>query len=113
MERVESGLDAFLEWQDRLKRFESSGLPIDVFCQQEKVCRTQLAQWLRTLRGAAAQGEDRSENEPAFTSVTVKAHFIEILLPGGGMVRLSAGIQRALLLDVIRLVSTVLQESRS
>ena len=35
------------------------------------------------------------------------------LLPGGGLVRLSAGIDRTLLLDVIRSVSTVLEESRS
>jgi hypothetical protein len=113
MERVESGLDAFLSWQDRLKRFESSGMPIDVFCQQEKVCRTEFAKWLRTLRGTAGEEENRSAEGPAFASVTVKSHFIEILLPGGGLVRLSAGIQRTLLLDVIRQVSTVLQESRS
>ena len=111
MERVESGLDTFLSWRDRLQRFESSGLPIEEFCQQEEVCRTQLAKWLRILRGTT--GESVSVEGAAFASVTVKAHFIEILLPGGGLVRLSAGIQRALLLDVIRQVSTVLQESRS
>ena len=110
MERVESGLDTFLSWQDRLKRFESSGLPIEEFCQQEEVSRTQLAKWLRLLRGTS----DRSEQDrSAFASVTVKSHFIEILLPGGGLVRLSVGIQRSLLLDVIRQVSTVLQESQS
>ena len=110
MERIESGLEAFLKWQDRLKRFESSGMPIEEFCQQEELCRTEFAKWLRTLRGSA----DHSEKDgPAFASVTVKSHFIEILLPGGGLVRLSAGIQRALLLDVIRQVSTVLQESQS
>ena len=37
----------------------------------------------------------------------------ERLLPGGGRVRLSAGIDRAVLLDVIRVVSTVLVESPS
>ena len=45
---------------------------------------------------------------PTFVPVTVKAQFIEILLPGGGLVRLSAGIQQSLLMDVVRLVSTVL-----
>ena len=43
----------------------------------------------------------------------LEAGFIEILLPGGGLVRLSAGIDRALLIDVIRSVSTVLEETRS
>ncbi len=115
MELPVSGLDAFLEWQERLKRFESSGLSIDAFCRQEDVGRSQFAQWLlavrgKSLRDAAGEKETRS---PAFVPVTVKAQFIEILLPGGGLVRLSASIDRAVLLDVIRLISTVLQESQS
>ncbi len=43
--------------------------------------------------------------------VTVKANMVEILLPGGGRVRMSAGIDRAVLLDIIRIVSTLPQES--
>jgi len=114
MERPVSGLDAFLEWQERLKRFESSGLSIDAFCRQEEVRRTQFAQWLLALRGKpAVEGETGSAEGPAFVPVTVKAQFIEILLPGGGLVRLSASVDRALLMDVIRLVSTVLKESPS
>jgi hypothetical protein len=74
--------------------------------------------WLQTLkkkprRQAAIEGEIRSAERPAFVPVTVNANMIEILLPGGGRVRLSAGIDRAVLLDVIRLVSTVLVESPS
>ncbi len=118
MEHPVSGLDAFLEWQERLRRFESSGLSIDAFCRQEDVGRSQFGQWLLALRGkpfreAAVDRETRSAEGPAFVPVTVKAQFIEILLPGGGLVRLSAGIDRGLLMDVIRLVSTVLQESQS
>jgi hypothetical protein len=113
MEHAVSGLDAFLEWQDRLKRFDSSGMPIEAFCQQEEVCRTQLAQWLGALRGTAGEGEGQPAEGPAFVPVTVKAQFIEILLPGGGLVRLSAGIQQSLLMDIVRLVSTVLEESQS
>ena len=59
------------------------------------------------------EGETRSADRPAFVPVTVNANMIEILLPGGGRVLLSAGIDRAVLLDVIRLVSTVLVESQS
>jgi hypothetical protein len=59
------------------------------------------------------KGETRSAERPAFVPVTVNANMIEILLPGGGRVRLSAGIDRAVLLDVIRVVSTVLVESPS
>ena len=118
MERPLSGRDVFCEWQERLKRFEASGLSIDVFCRQEDVRRSTFMDWLQTLkkeprRQAAMEGETRSAERPAFVPVTVNANMIDILLPGGGRVRLSAGIDRAVLLDVIRLVSTVLVESPS
>jgi transposase-like protein len=118
MERALSGRDEFCEWQERLKRFETSGLSIDAFCRQEDVGRSTFIDWLQTLkkeprRQTAMKGETRSAERPAFVPVTVKANMIEILLPGGGRVRLSAGIDRAVLLDVIRLVSTVLVESQS
>ena len=44
MERIESGLDAFVAWQERLQRLESSGLPLDKFCQEEEVSRTRLVE---------------------------------------------------------------------
>ena len=118
MERAVSGRDEFCEWQERLKRFETSGLSIDAFCRQEDVGRSTLMDWLQTLkkeplRQAAVKGETRSAERPAFAPVTVNANMIEILLPGGGRVRLSAGIDGTVLLDVIRLVSTVLVESQS
>ena len=118
MERPQSGRDEFREWQERLKRFEASGLSIDAFCRQEDVGRSRFVDWLQTLRKdpvrqAVVEGETRSAKIPAFAPVTVNSHLIEILLPGGGRVRLSAGIERAVLLDVIRIVSTVLQESPS
>jgi hypothetical protein len=118
MERALSGRDDFGEWQERLKRFEASGLSIDALCRQEEVDRATFMDWLQTLRKeprrqTAMSGETRSAERPAFAPVTVNAHLIEILLPGGGRVRLSAGIERAVLLDVIRIVSTVLQESQS
>ena len=118
MERPLRGRDEFCEWQERRKRFEASGLSIDAFCRQEDVGRSTFMDWLQTLkkeplRQAAVEGETRSAKIPAFAPVTVNSHLIEILLPGGGRVRLSAGIERAVLLDVIRIVSTVLQESPS
>jgi len=88
---------------------------LDAFCREEDVGRSQFADWLSALRvkEAAGEKETRSGVEPAFVPVTVKAQFIEILLPGGGLVRLSAGVDRAVLVDVIRLISTVLVESQS
>jgi hypothetical protein len=43
-------LDAYLEWQERLKRVESSGLSIDVFCQREDVRQSTFVEWLRVLK---------------------------------------------------------------
>ena len=118
MERALSGRDEFREWQERLKRFEASGLSIDAFCRQEAVGRSTFMDWLQTLkkkprRQAAMKEETRSAEKPAFVPVTVNASMIEILLPGGGRVRMSAGIDRAVLLDIIRIVSTLPQESPS
>ncbi len=117
MARPVSGRDVW-EWQERLKRFEASGLSIDAFCRREDVGRSTLMDWLQTLKKeplsqATVEGETRSTERPAFVPVTVNANMIDILLPGGGRVRLSAGIDRTVLLDVIRLVSTVLVESQS
>jgi len=74
--------------------------------------------WLQTLRKdpfrqAAVEGKTRPAKTPAFAPVTVNSHMIEILLPGGGRVRMSAGIDRAVLLDIIRIVSALAQESPS
>ncbi len=116
MEGPVSGLEAYSEWQERLKRFESSGLSIDVFCQQEDVDQSTFLDWLRVLKREQFRppSEARSAAEgPAFVPVTVKANMIEILLPGGGLVRLSAGIDRAVLLDIIRIISALPQESPS
>ena len=116
MEGPLNGRDKFREWQERLKRFEASGLSIDAFCRQEDVGRSTFMDWLQTLRKephrqATVGGETRSAERPAFVPVTVKANMVEILLPGGGRVRMSAGIDRAVLLDIIRIVSTLPQES--
>ena len=115
MEGPVSGLEMYLEWQERLKRFESSELSIDVFCQQEDVRQSAFLDWLRVLKSERLRppGETRSAEGPAFVPVTVRSGSIEILLPGGGLVRLSAGVDRALLMDVIRLIATILQESQS
>jgi len=118
MERPLSGRDVFWEWQERLKRFEASGLSIDAFCRQEDVGRSTFMDWLQTLkkephRQAAVEGETRSAEKPAFAPVTVNANMIEVLLPGGGRVRMSAGIDRAVLLDIIRIVSALPQGSLS
>jgi hypothetical protein len=108
-------MDAYLEWQERLKRFESSDLSMEAFCQQEDVGRSTFVDWLRILKKEQLEqaGETRAAERPSFVPVTVKTNMIEILLPGAARVRMSAGIDRAVLLDIIRIVSTLPQESPS
>ena len=115
MEDPVSGADAYSEWQERLERFESSALSIDVFCQQEEVGQTTFLDWLRVLKGEQFRppAETRSAKDLPFVPITVKAKVIEILLPGGGLVRLAASIDRTLLLDIIRAIGTLQQESPS
>jgi hypothetical protein len=115
MEQPVSGADAYLEWQERLKRFESSGLSIDVFCQQEDVGQSAFLDWLRLLKREQFRppAESRSAEDLPFVPVTVRASSIEILLPGGGLIRLAASIDRTLLMDIIRAIGTLQQESPS
>jgi hypothetical protein len=105
--------NAYSEWQERLKRFEASGLSIDVFCQQEGVGQSTFLDWLRVLKREQFRppAETRSAENLAFVPVTVRASSIEILFPGGGLVRLSASIDPTLLMDIIRVIGTLQQES--
>ncbi len=110
MEQPVSGADTYLEWQERLKRFESSDLSIDLFCQQEDVRQSTFLDWLRVLTTEPLRPAETGSAE-GFVPVTVRSGSIEILLPGGGLVRLSAGIDRALLMDIVSLIGTLLRES--
>ena len=115
MKSPAGGVNAYAEWQERLKRFEASGLPIDVFCQQEDVGQSTFLDWLRVLKKEQFRppAETRPAESLAFVPVTVRASSIEILLPGGGLVRLSASIDPKLLMDIIRVIGTLQQESPS
>jgi len=113
MEQPVSGADTYLEWRERLKRFESSDLSIDLFCQQEDVRQATLLDWLRVLTTEQLRPAGETGSAEEFVPVTVRSGSIEILLPGGGLVRLSAGIDRALLMDIVRLIGTLLRESPS
>ena len=74
MEEPVSGADAYSEWQERLQRFESSGLSIDVFCQQEDVDQSAFLDWLRVLRREQFRppAETRSTEDLPFVPVTVR-----------------------------------------
>ncbi len=120
MERPVSGQEAFLEWQDRLKRFEASEMSLDAFCQQENTTRAKFVDWLLVLKhkppqptAVESEAEEESAGGPAFVPVSVKASAVEIELPNGGRVRLPASIGRAVLTEIIRIVGDLPQETQA
>ncbi len=116
MGRPPSDLDDYLQWQDLLDRFKSSGMPIEPFCLQEGISRSSFYRWKRRLNCGAgdlppAENVDRDRSdataEAAFVPITLKASPVEIELPNGGVVRLPLGVGQAVLADAIRAVGAL------
>jgi hypothetical protein len=109
-------LDEYVDWQERLESFESSGLDIDVFCLQEGVSRSTFYRWKDRLKDgipdsmlAEKEARDRAESAEgaAFVPITLKASPVEIELPNGGVVRLPLGVGQAVLVAIIRAVGAL------
>lgn len=115
MGRPPSGLDDYLDWQERLENYKASGLEVDVFCLQEGVSRTTFYKWVGQLKDgipesmlAEKAARERAESgEAAFVPITLKASPVEIELPNGGIVRLPLGVSQAVLVEVIRAVGAL------
>jgi hypothetical protein len=85
------------EWKARLDRFADAGLPVIAFCDREQVSVARFYYWKRRL------GVDRSAasaDAPRLLPVclTAPAPPVELLLPGGTVLRLSPGCD----LDFVR-----------
>ena len=116
MGRPQSDLDEYLDWQERLESFKSSGLEIDVFCLKEGVSRSTFYRWKERLKEgipdsmlAEKDARDRAESAEgaAFVPITLKASPVEIELPNGGVVRLPLGVGQAVLVEAIRAVGAL------
>ena len=115
MGRPPSDLDDYLDWQERLKNYQASGLTIDVFCLQEGVSPTTFHRWVKQLANgipksllAEQAARERAESgEAAFVPITLKASPVEIELPNGGIVRLPLGVGQVVLVEVIRAVGAL------
>ena len=115
MGRPPSGLDDYLDWQERLENYKASGLEVDVFCLQEGVSRTTFYKWVGQLKDGIPESmlaekvsRERAESgEAAFVPITLKASPVEIELPNGGTVRLPLGVGQAVLVEVIRAVGAL------
>ncbi len=116
MGRPDSDLDDYLDWQERLESFKSSGLETDVFCLQEGVSRSTFYRWKDRLKEGipepmvaerAAREKAESAEGAAFVPISLKASPVEIELPNGGIVRLPLGVGQAVLVEVIRAVGAL------
>jgi transposase len=75
-------------WQQRLDRFERSGLSVSTFCDREGVSIRSFYAWRRRLRSISPADADG----PRFFPVTVLAAApVEVVLPSGAVLRLTAG----------------------
>ena len=116
MGRPPSDLEEYLDWQERMERFQSSGLDIGLFCLQEGVSRSTFYRWKERLKEgvpdsmiAEKEARDRTESTEgaAFVPITLKASPVEIELPNGGVIRLPLGVGQAVLVDAIRAVGAM------
>ena len=97
-------------WRQRLQRFERSGLSVGAFCTKEGVSLPSFYAWRRRLRQPSAEQPARPVVVPGGSarlvsvSVIPAAGPVEILLPGGIVLRLTPGCD----LDFVRsLVATL------
>ena len=116
MGRPPSDVDEYLDWQERLENFQSSGLSVDVFCLQEGISRSTFYRWKEQLKGGIpdsmivekeARDQAESAEGAAFVPISLKASPVELELPNGGVVRLPLGVGQAVLVQAIRAVGSL------
>ena len=115
MGRPPSGLDDYLEWQQRLESYKESGLSVEVFCLQEGISKSTFFRWAKQLQEGVpepliAEEAARKEaecGEAVFMPIALKASPVEIELPNGGVVRLPLGVGQAVLVEVIHAVGAL------
>ena len=92
-------------WLQRLQRFHRSGLTVAAFCQQEGVSVPSFYAWKRRLR---TPSPDRPATTPRFVPVRLGSPTasapVELLLPSGCVLRLSAVCDRTWLRDLLDLL---------
>jgi hypothetical protein len=81
-------------WQQRLARFEQSGLKGPAFCAQEGLALSSLYAWRRRLR---PKGRQATAQQARLLPIHLLAAPtpVELLLPSGALLRLSPGCDLA------------------
>ncbi len=112
MGRPSADVDEYLDWQERVESYRASGLPIDDFCRQEGVSRSNFYRWVVRLKngipksmiGEKAARARAESGEATFVPIALKAVPVEIEMPNGGVVRLPLGVGQIVLVEVIKTV---------
>ena len=116
MGRPPSGLDDYLEWQQRLERYQATTEKLNLFCLQEGVSRSTFYRWKGRLKdgipesmqaGAEAPASPLSSQESVFIPVSLKGTPVEIELPNGGVIRLPDELPRETLVAIVRVVGSL------
>lgn len=120
MGRPPSGVHEYLEWQGRLKRFESGDLDLSLFCLQEGTSRSTFYRWKKRLEAGIPEPHDTADAEAVeldglapeptaatFLPISLKAPRVEIELPNGGVLRLPQEIGQNALISIVKVVGSL------
>jgi hypothetical protein len=91
-------------WRARVREQQSSGQSVAAYCASEGLSAASFYAWRRTL--AERDRRRRSAGRPQFVPVRVKAEAsvplpLDVVLDGGGVVRVGPGFDAALLRAVV------------
>jgi len=119
MGRPPSDLEDYRQWQQRLKRYQTTEMNLDVFCLQEGVSRSTFYRWKQRLdddlmatspeppEADSAEHQRPESNESLFLPISLKSSRVEIELPNGGVVRLPGDVGKDVLVAVVRVVGSL------
>ncbi len=80
-------------WQERLQRFERSGLSAPAFCAGQRLSLPSFYAWRRRLRPGAAAGASAPRLVPVLVGPAPPP--VEVVLPGGALLRVAPGCDLA------------------
>jgi hypothetical protein len=115
MGRPPSDLEDYRQWQQRLARYQTTEMNLDVFCLQEGVSRSTFYRWKRRLdddipeppEADFAERQRPESNESLFLPISLKSSRVEIELSNGGVVRLPGDVSKGVLVAVVRVVGSL------
>jgi transposase len=95
-------------WQQRLQRFERSGLTVPAFCDREGISPASFYAWRRRLQADPTPPDaDTPRLVPVRLVHTPVSAPVELLLPSGAVLRLSPDTDLAWLRQLLPLLGVV------